>query len=631
MNQQPFDLVGVGFGPANLALAVALFEQRPIPKTTFIEQSEGFAWHRGMLLEGTSVQNSFMKDLVSLRNPQSEFSFTSYLKHHNRLHQFINLDEPHPTRFEFNDYFRWVAGHFQEQVAYGWQVSSITPCTSAAGTIAEVEVTAKNARGESRRYRTANLVLASGGQPNMLAGTVPQNRNVIHSSEFLFRINELIPVKDQPVRIAIVGGGQSGAEIVDYVLKRHPGASVNWIISGPTPRPADDSPFVNDIFLATEVDQHYADLDESYESDYHRELRNSNYSVIDTSLLYTLYRRQYADSVRGQPRLSIAARKRLARVEVESDGTLGIYCADETKVTADCLILATGYCRQVLPPFAAELETMLELDDNGNPIVEREYRLRTTADVTASVYVQGLAERTHGLGETLFPIMPFRSARIAEQVSTDVRTRRTNLYPPARHHEVRNDRLYEVIRRYPFGTLMSQHGGRLDASSIPMILSESNGGKATLFGHLDAENPQANFLEDRELLAIFHGPNTYISPQCYHSDQLPTWNYVSVHVRGVARIIHDYEELKAGLQSIPVHVQPQPDAYRLSADDPRIPQLIGGIVGFTLEIQEIEGRFKLSQDRSPDDREQAREVLANSTHEEEHFVRWLHDEAETTS
>jgi predicted FMN-binding regulatory protein PaiB len=158
-----------------------------------------------------------------------------------------------------------------------------------------------------------------------------------------------------------------------------------------------------------------------------------------------------------------------------------------------------------------------------------------------------------------------------------------------------------------------------------MILDETQGENGVLFGHLDADNPQSRFFDGRELLAVFQGPNAYISPHTYESDQLPTWNSIAVYARGRARVIENHDELIAGLQSIPTQVDRAPGAYRLPANERRIPALIGGIVGFVFEIEELEGRFKLSQDRTTVDQERAREVMNAAGRSYEDFVKWLHE------
>jgi L-ornithine N5-oxygenase len=129
----PLDLVGVGFGPSNLALAVAIAEHNASNsgsarlRARFVERQAAFGWHRGMLLEDATMQVSFLKDLVTLRNPASRYGFLSYLHEHDRLVDFINYGSAFPTRLEFHDYLEWVARRFDDDVDYGTEVSAVNP------------------------------------------------------------------------------------------------------------------------------------------------------------------------------------------------------------------------------------------------------------------------------------------------------------------------------------------------------------------------------------------------------------------------------------------------------------------------------------------------------------------------
>src|SRR3954469_11801573 len=113
-----YDVVGVGFGPSNLALAIALAEHNAGPgepvTAHFLERQPRFGWHRGMLIDTATMQVSFLKDLVTMRNPTSGFSFLNYK----------NL---FPLRVEFHDYFEWAAAKVDDVVSYGTEVVSVQP------------------------------------------------------------------------------------------------------------------------------------------------------------------------------------------------------------------------------------------------------------------------------------------------------------------------------------------------------------------------------------------------------------------------------------------------------------------------------------------------------------------------
>src|SRR5262249_17002411 len=155
----------------NLAVAVAIQEEVEAPagakiRSLFLERQPGYAWHPGMLLEGAQVQLSFLKDLVTLRSPQSRFTFLSYLKARQRLDKFINLRTFYPTRIEFNDYYSWVAQQLGSQVRYGRQVDSISPVLSRDERVELLRVRVTDlAGGGNEEYLCRNLILATGGVP----------------------------------------------------------------------------------------------------------------------------------------------------------------------------------------------------------------------------------------------------------------------------------------------------------------------------------------------------------------------------------------------------------------------------------------------------------------------------------
>lgn len=127
-----FDMICIGFGPASLAIAIALADaysksSRPLPKVLFLEKQEEFAWHSGMQLPSAKMQISFLKDLATPRDPTSPYTFINYLHSKGRLHQFINLGTFLPSRLEYEDYMRWCAEHFKGVVKYGRQVISVRP------------------------------------------------------------------------------------------------------------------------------------------------------------------------------------------------------------------------------------------------------------------------------------------------------------------------------------------------------------------------------------------------------------------------------------------------------------------------------------------------------------------------
>ena len=140
MDSQEVEILAIGAGPANLALAVALEELAPdlASSTLIVEQHETVLWQRGMLLPWSQSQVSFLKDLVTLRNPRSQYSFISYLHSVGRLNEFINMGSFTPYRLEISDYLQWVAaGLSMVRVQSGRRCLSIEPEMNADGVVSE--------------------------------------------------------------------------------------------------------------------------------------------------------------------------------------------------------------------------------------------------------------------------------------------------------------------------------------------------------------------------------------------------------------------------------------------------------------------------------------------------------------
>lgn len=253
------DLICVGFGPASLAIAVALHDLlsaismdgglskttcKP-PKVAFLERQSRFAWHAGMLLPGATMQISFIKDLATLRNPKSEFTFLNYLHHRRRLVHFSNLGTFLPLRLEYEDYMRWCASWFNDVVSYDQEVLHVTPEIPSNGNtkIGSFVVRSKNQRtGEISSHRTRHVVIAVGGRPEMPRSLPPDNHRVIHSSCYARMVPMLLKQRDRPFEIAVVGSGQSAAEIFNDLHSSYPNAKTMLLIRGSALRPSDDSP-----------------------------------------------------------------------------------------------------------------------------------------------------------------------------------------------------------------------------------------------------------------------------------------------------------------------------------------------------------------------------------------------------
>ncbi|MGE2713075.1 lysine N(6)-hydroxylase/L-ornithine N(5)-oxygenase family protein [Mycolicibacterium litorale] len=404
------DFVGVGFGPSNLALAIAVREYNEsarVPlKAEFIEVKPEFGWHTGMLIPGATMQISFLKDLVTQRNPTSEFSFVNYLTERGRLTEFINYKTFFPTRLEFHDYLVWAAGKAEADVRYGSRVTSIRE----AGGVFEVEV--QGARPAVLHAR--NVVIAGGLEPQLPPGVVRSVRQ-IHNHGFLHDL-ERLPTRDHN-RFVVVGAGQSAAEVCGY-LHDLPDVEVHGVFAKYGYSPADDSPFANRVFDPDAVDDFYSAAPGVRRQllNYHR---STNYSAVDLPLIEDLYAREYAERVADERRLFLRGASSICGTREHDRGIevdiLHHPTGSIDRIDCDAVIYATGFAPASLRGILGDLHDTV-VHEEGRPAVSRDYRLVTEPPTAGALYIQGNTEHTHGLTSSLLSNIAIRSGEILHSI-----------------------------------------------------------------------------------------------------------------------------------------------------------------------------------------------------------------------
>ena len=195
------------------------------------------------------------------------------------------------------------------------------------------------------------------------------------------------------------------------------------------------------------------------------------------------------------------------------------------------------------------------------------------------------------------------------------------MYLP-KHFEVTDKQsLVALIRDYGFATLVtSSSDAGLFASHVPILYWPERGAHGVLAGHVARANPQWRYFNpDHEALAIFQGPHAYVSPSWYQvKPAVPTWNYVAVHAYGTPRIIEDEPKLAEVLRATVEKYEsgmPVPWTADLPADY-KAAQM-KAIVGFEIEVTRLEGKFKLSQNRKPEEVAGVIQALAQSENQTE--------------
>lgn len=183
------------------------------------------------------------------------------------------------------------------------------------------------------------------------------------------------------------------------------------------------------------------------------------------------------------------------------------------------------------------------------------------------------------------------------------------MYVPAAFAETDDTALHSFMEQHSFATLITQGAGEPFASHLPLLLDREQG---QLLGHFARANPQSPVPAGEPVLAIFHGPHAYISPTWYEAtNTVPTWNYQAVHVYGRYIPIESVALLKATIErTVTFYEASLEHPWSMQNADPDfIDSLLKGIVGFQIEIERIEGKFKLSQNHSVERREKVIQAL----------------------
>ncbi|HXV13262.1 MAG TPA: FMN-binding negative transcriptional regulator [Candidatus Krumholzibacteria bacterium] len=197
------------------------------------------------------------------------------------------------------------------------------------------------------------------------------------------------------------------------------------------------------------------------------------------------------------------------------------------------------------------------------------------------------------------------------------------MYNPRSYRNESISELHEFVRRYNFAALFTHNGGESFATHLPFMIDPERGRLGTLVAHMARANPHWRAFEGAPpSLVVFSGPNAYISPAWYQEQvTVPTWNYTVVHASGPARLIDDPALLRAMvLRLVNLHEAPLGHPWDLRKAEAVMDVELEGIVGFEIPVERLEGKFKLNQNRSVEDREGVVRALEGSSHPDEREI-----------
>lgn len=169
-----------------------------------------------------------------------------------------------------------------------------------------------------------------------------------------------------------------------------------------------------------------------------------------------------------------------------------------------------------------------------------------------------------------------------------------------------------LMHDHPFATLLTPGDAEPHISHVPLLLQPSCEPHGTLIGHVARANPHWKHFAGAESIAVFHGPHAYVSPSWYTepATMVPTWNYATVHAHGPIDVVDDAAASRGILETLVHRFESQRESpWELAMSEARVDALVGAIVAFRMRIRRVDAKFKLSQNRSRDDRVRVIEAL----------------------
>ncbi len=418
--EQVLDLVGIGFGPAGVALAAALDdldEGRSLAlrqRVAFLERGAGPGWQTGLLFRNADIQHHFLRDLATPRDPRSRYSFANYLKEHDRLFEFGSLvygaGGGAVSRIEWSDYVAWAARLLDDYVRYETPVSSVSLERPRDGeTLLRVET-------DGGAFMTRSVAYCA-GQPLNIPRPFRAHLGdkVFHGTQFLKKIGAIDACA--PLRVCVVGAGQTACEVTLHLHTQFPNSKITCLQRSLGFHHGNHSPFIQRMFHPRESDAFFQLPSEGRQSVL-AEVSRANYAAADREALSALNRSLYEDALLGQERMRMVPGHEITTVERRDDGVYVLRAASRhdhgtVEIEADVVVLCTGFADRPLPEVLEPLREHLSLMDSGEPLVGYDYDLTLAVDEGVSVFIPGAGEPSHGLGSSSsFSMIAVKAGRV---------------------------------------------------------------------------------------------------------------------------------------------------------------------------------------------------------------------------
>lgn len=415
MSDEIYDILGVGIGPFNLGLAALLSPVSEV-NAVFLEQKPEFLWHSGLLIEGATIQVSFLADLVTMADPSSHFSFLNYLRAQSRLYHFYILERFQIPRREYNHYCQWVASQLPS-CRFGQRVEAVAWKDSQPEGYFEVQSRDVESNQIST-YKTRNLVLGVGSVPQVpqcFQNLLPSD-DIFHSAEFLHRRDRCRHAKS----ITVLGSGQSAAEVFYELLQEQEtyGYRLEWHTRSQSFMPMEYSKLALEHFSPDYI-QYFYHLSPEKRSQVFSQ-QSLLYKGISVETIVKIYDLLYERSVAGKHPdirlLPLVEAKEVAKVKTPAGSRYQIgyrHQQQEERFNheTECVVLATGY-HHAIPKCIAGLKDLIQWDTQRRYGMGLDYRLALNQEIPGSIFVQNGELHSHGVGAPDLGLGAYRNSVI---------------------------------------------------------------------------------------------------------------------------------------------------------------------------------------------------------------------------
>ena len=424
-NANIYDCVGIGFGPSNIALAIALEEIEQLDSVLFLEKTAAPDWQGEFLIEGSDIQHNPLRDFVTPRNPASPYGYLSYLKAQNRLFDFLNLEAPFPPRTDYSRYVVWVARQFDHVVRYSSSVCGVSYEDSIDGPLVRINLE------NGMVYYARSVCFAPGRSVNVPKPFVAHlGDRLVHAAHYRSAVARW-QHENNVQRIAVIGASQSAVEMLLDLPGHFPSAQITGICRSFGYKQKDLSPFTERVYEPEFVDRFY-NAPESVQNSMRKELWHSNYGAADHDVIAALHFRLYEQKVTGRTQIRLMDSKKTFGITPRTDAkgfTLAL-CdrMDNSEILEDfdAVFLATGFLNHSAEPEGEPYHPLLsnvasdcQFRRDGAIAQDRHYRLLSKPGlVRAPIFLNGVSETTHGFGDAgSFSLLSIRSAELAKSIA----------------------------------------------------------------------------------------------------------------------------------------------------------------------------------------------------------------------